>query len=125
MLKICQNAFESMNLVTGHRGHDGPSWPPSFYNLQILLLLYSLPSTNRYDRPFQSRRSVEGLCSITLKLLGIWVLGLLCDHHDEPVGRTLVAMTVHDELYNPTLRLYFPIFLQQLHHDATYGPSQV
>ena len=94
MLKICQNASESTDLITGHRGHDGPSWPPSSYTLQILLLLSSLPLTNTYDGPFQVRRSVEGLYSVTLKLLEIWVLGLLYDHCDEPGGRTIVAMTV-------------------------------
>ena len=110
-------------VVTGRRGHDGSSWPLSSYNLQILLLLFSLPSTNRYNGPFQTRWSAEGLHFITLKLLGIWVLGLLFDHHDEPAGRTVVDMKVRHELRNPTLRSDFPIFLQQLHYDATYGPS--
>ncbi|TMX04012.1 hypothetical protein EJD97_012038 [Solanum chilense] len=113
-----------MDLVTGRRGHDGPSWPPSSYTLQILLLLSSLPLTNRYDGPFQARWFVEGLHSITLELFGIRVLGLLYDHHDEPAGRTVVAMTVLHEHCNPTLRSDFPIFLQQLHYNATYGPSQ-
>ena len=84
----------------------------------------SLPSTNRYEGPFQARRSVEGLHSITLKLLRIWVPGLLSDHHDKQAGRTIVAMTVRHEFCNPTLRPDFPIFLQQLHFEATYGPSQ-
>ena len=35
-----------------------------------------------------------------------------------------MAMTVRHKLRNPTLRSDFPIFLQQLHYDATYGPSQ-
>ena len=77
---------------------------------------------DRYDGPFQARRSIEGLRSITL--LVIWVLGLLSDHHDEHAGWTVVAMTVHHELRNPTLRSDFPIFLQHLHYDATYGQSQ-
>ena len=111
-------------VTTGLHVHDGTSWPLSSYTLQILLLLSSLPSTNRYDRPFRARRSIEGLCSITLKLLGIWVLGLLSDNHDKPVGRTVVAITVHHELRNPTLRSDFPIFLPQLHYDSKYGPSR-
>ena len=35
-----------------------------------------------------------------------------------------MAMMVHNEPRNPILRLDFPIFLQQLHYNATYGPSQ-
>ena len=73
----------------GRHGHDEPSWPPPSYTLQILLLLSLLPSTNRYDGPFQERRSIEGLHSIILKLLGNWVLGLLSDHYNEPAGRTV------------------------------------
>ena len=79
---------------------------------------------DRYDRPFQARRSVEGLCSITLKIHGIWVLGLLSDHHDKQTRQTVVAMTIRHELCNPTLRSYFPIFLQQLHYDTTYRTSE-
>ena len=124
MLKIYQNASESTDLMPGSRGHDGPLLPPSSYTLQNILLLSLLPSTNRFDGPFQARWSVEGLRSITLKFLGIWVLGLLSDHHDKQAGRTVVAMTVRHELCNPTLRSDFPIFLQQLHHGATYEPSQ-
>ena len=33
-------------------------------------------------------------------------------------------MTVRHELRKPTLRSDFPIFLQLLHCDATYGPLQ-
>ena len=35
-----------------------------------------------------------------------------------------MAMTVRHELLDPTLRSDFPIFLQQLHYVAAYGPSQ-
>ena len=124
LLKIYKNASESTYLVTGHHGHDGPSWPLSSDILQILLLLSSLLSTKRNDRLFQERRSFEGLCSITLKLLGIWVLGLLSNHHDETAGWTFVSMMVRHEIRNPIVRSDFPIFLQQLHYDAIYAPSQ-
>ena len=110
--------------MTGLYGHDGSVMASVIYTLQILLLLSSLPSTHKYDGPFQERQSVEGLRSITLKFFGIWVVGLISDHHDELVGRTVVAMTVRHELLDPTLRSDFPIFLQQLHYDATYRLSQ-
>ena len=87
----------------GRHDHDGPSWPPSSYTLQILLLIYSLPSTNRYDGQFQARRSIEGLRSITLKLLEFGYWDYFSDHHDEPAGQTIMATTVHHALCNPTL----------------------
>ena len=79
-------------LVDGPR--DGPPWsrrdvmPLSSYTLQILLLLSSLPSTNRYDGSFKARRSFEGFRSITLKLLGICILDyfqiITTNQQDEP-----------------------------------------
>ena len=46
----------------------------------------------RYDGPFQARRSVEGLSSITLKLLEFGYWDYFSDHHDEPAERTIVAI---------------------------------
>ena len=80
---------------------------------------------NRYDKPFQEQRSIEALRSIICKLLEYGYLNYFSNHHDELEGRTVVAMTVHHELPNPTLTSDFPIFLQQFHYDATYGPSKV
>ena len=54
--------------------------------------------------------------------LGIWVLDYFSDLHDEPAGRTVMETMVCHALCNPTQE--FSIFLQQLHYDATYGPSR-
>ena len=99
-------------------------------SLHILLLLSSLPSMNMYEGPFQARRSVEGLRSITLRLLRIWVLGLLSHHHDELAARTVVAMTVCHELHNPTLGQTSPSSFSSFttmpptDHNRLDGPSQ-
>ena len=111
-------------VTTGLHVHDGPSWPLSSYTLQILLLLSSLPLTNTYDGPFQARRSVEGLYSVTLKLHGIWVLGLLFDHHDDQQDRPSSLWRSVMNFVIPHLGQTSPIVLHQLHHDANYGPSQ-
>ncbi|TMW93523.1 hypothetical protein EJD97_011546, partial [Solanum chilense] len=57
----------------------------------------------RYDGSSQAQRSVEGLRSITLKLLEIRYWDYFSDHHDEPAGRTVMATTVRHALRNPTL----------------------
>ncbi|TMX02982.1 hypothetical protein EJD97_018865, partial [Solanum chilense] len=62
----------------------------------------------RYGGPFQERRSVEGLRSITLKLLEFGYSDYFSDHHDKPVGRTVLAMTVRHALRNPTLGQTYP-----------------
>ena len=57
----------------------------------------------RYDESLRAQRSVEGLRFKTLQLLesGYW------DHfselHDEPAGRTVMAMTVRHAFRNPTI----------------------
>ncbi|TMW81112.1 hypothetical protein EJD97_011833, partial [Solanum chilense] len=57
----------------------------------------------RYDGSLQARRSVESLRSKTLELLeyGNWCY--FSDLHDEPVGRTVIATTVHHVFRYPTL----------------------
>ncbi|TMW80894.1 hypothetical protein EJD97_013923, partial [Solanum chilense] len=57
----------------------------------------------KYDGTFQARRSVEGLCFITLKLLEFLYWDYFSDHHDEPVGWTVMATRVRHVLRNPTL----------------------
>ena len=57
----------------------------------------------RYDGPFQARQSVEGLRSITLKLLEFGYWDYFSDHHDKPAGRTVMDMMVRHALRNPTL----------------------
>ena len=104
-------------VTTGHHGLHHPILYKSF-----CCFLHHPRRTGMTDH--SKHDSVEGLRSITLKLLLILVPRLLSDHYDEPAGRTVVAMTVHHDLRNPTLRSHFPIFLQQLHYGATYGPSQ-
>ena len=79
MLEICQNAAESTDITTDHRGHDGSSWSRRTvmdsvvpYLMQFLLLLSSLPSTagmtdhHRHNGP--SRVSVP-------KHLNSWNMG--------------------------------------------------
>ena len=65
----------------------------------------------RYDGPFQARRSVKGLRSITLELLEFGYWDYFSDHQDEPERRTIMAMTTRLEFRNPTLLSDFPIFL--------------
>ena len=57
----------------------------------------------RYDRSSQAQQYVEGLHSITLKLLEFRYWDYFFDHHDEPEGQTIMATTVHHALRNPTL----------------------
>ena len=57
----------------------------------------------RYDRSAQAQRSIEGLRSITLKLLEFEYWDYFSDHHDEPPRRTVTATTVHHALHKPTL----------------------
>ncbi|TMX00472.1 hypothetical protein EJD97_000764, partial [Solanum chilense] len=84
----------------------------------------------KYDGPFQARRSVEGLHFITLQLLGIWVLDYFSYHHDEPVGRTIIATTVRHALCNPTLGQTSPSSFSNFttipptDHHRHDGPSQ-
>ncbi|TMW98017.1 hypothetical protein EJD97_004623, partial [Solanum chilense] len=58
---------------------------------------------DRYDGSSQAQRSVEGLRSITLKLLEFGYWDHFSDLHDEPAGRTVMATTVRHALRNPTL----------------------
>ena len=68
----------------------------------ILLLLSSFPSTasvtDRHKHNGPSRVSFENTST-----LGIWVLDHFFDLHDEPAGRTFIAMTDRHNLRNPTL----------------------
>ncbi|TMX02512.1 hypothetical protein EJD97_021247, partial [Solanum chilense] len=102
MLEICQKAAGSTDLATGRRGYNGLSWTPLSHTLQILLLLF-ITLDGRYDGLFQARRSVEGLRSITLKLLEFRYWDYFPDNHDELVGWTFMATMVRHALRNPTL----------------------
>ncbi|TMW81159.1 hypothetical protein EJD97_011506, partial [Solanum chilense] len=57
----------------------------------------------RYDGSSQAQQSIEGLRSITLKLLEFGYWDYFSDLHDEPAERTVMAMTVRHALRNPTL----------------------
>ncbi|TMW99979.1 hypothetical protein EJD97_001583, partial [Solanum chilense] len=57
----------------------------------------------RYDESSQAQRFVEGLRSITHKLLEFGYWDYFSDLHDEPVGRTVTVTTVRHTLCNPTL----------------------
>ena len=112
----------------GRRGHDGPSWTPSSYTLQILLLLSSLPSTNRYDGPFQARQSVEGLCSITLKLHWNWDYSLIItmNQQDWPSWLWRSIMNFIIPHLGQTFLSSFSCFtmMQPADHHNLDGPSQ-
>ncbi|TMW83856.1 hypothetical protein EJD97_000591, partial [Solanum chilense] len=73
---------------------------PYFANFSAALFI---TLDGRYDGPFQARLSIKGLYSITLKLLEFGYWDYFFDHHDEPVGRTVMATTVCHALRNPTL----------------------
>ncbi|TMW90793.1 hypothetical protein EJD97_015203, partial [Solanum chilense] len=57
----------------------------------------------RYDGSSQAERSVEGLRSITLKLLEFGYWEYFSDLHDKPARRTVMATTVRHALRSPTL----------------------
>ena len=84
----------------------------------------------RYDGPFQARRSVEGLSSITLKLLEFGYWDYFSDHHEDPAGRTIRSTTVRHALRNPIFGHTFPSSFSSFtmmpptdrHRDD--GPSQ-
>ena len=93
-------------LVTVRHGYDGPSCRfvvkinevipvPRFQELKYL---ETRPSTDgcAYDGP--TRVSFQNTST-----LGIWVLDQFSDLHDEPAGRTVIAMTDCHNLRNPTL----------------------
>ena len=69
--------------------------------VQFLLLLSSLHG--KYDRSSQTRRSVEGLCFTTLKLLEYGYWDYFSELHDEPAGRTVIDTTDRHKLRNPHL----------------------
>ncbi|TMW99833.1 hypothetical protein EJD97_001872, partial [Solanum chilense] len=84
----------------------------------------------RYDGLSQAERSVEGLRSITLKLLKFGYWDYFYDLHDEPVGRTVIATTVRHALRNPTLGKTSPSSFNTftttppMDHHRHDGPSQ-
>ena len=57
----------------------------------------------RYDGSSQAQRSVEGLRSITLKLLEFGYWDYFSDHQDELAGRMVMATMIRHALRNPTL----------------------
>ena len=69
LLEICQNAAGSTDLVTDRRGHDVPSWTPSSHTCAISSAALFITLNGKYDGSSQTRRSVKGLRSKTLKLL--------------------------------------------------------
>ncbi|TMW92951.1 hypothetical protein EJD97_012363, partial [Solanum chilense] len=62
-----------------------------------------LPLDGKCDGPSKARRSVEGLRFKILQLLESGYWDHFSDLHDEPAGRTVMAMTVRHKLRNPTL----------------------
>ncbi|TMX04710.1 hypothetical protein EJD97_005664, partial [Solanum chilense] len=84
----------------------------------------------RYDGPFQARRSVEDLRSITLKLMEFGYWDYFSDHHDEPAGRTVMDTIVCHALRIPTLCQTSPssfssfTTMQPTDRHRSDGPSQ-
>ena len=77
-------------VTTDHLGHDGPSWTPSSHTCAISSAALFITLDDRYDGSSQAQQSVEGLHSITLKLLEFGYWDYFSDHHDEPAGRTVM-----------------------------------
>ena len=63
---------------------------------------FFIPLDGKCDGPSYSR-SVEGLRFKILQLLESWYWDHFSDLHDEPAGRTVIAMTDRHNLRNPTL----------------------
>ena len=103
MLKICQNVAGSTDLTTDRRGHDGPSWTPLSHTYAISSAALFTTLDGNYDGPSQAQRSVEGLRSKTLLLLGSGYWDHFSELHDEPAGQTIIDTTDHHKLRNPTL----------------------
>ncbi|TMW95583.1 hypothetical protein EJD97_008635, partial [Solanum chilense] len=89
--------------------HDGSSWSrrpvmdsvvPYFINSSATLFI---TLDGRYDGSSQAQQSVEGFCSITLKLLEFGYWDYLFDNHGEPAGQTVMATMVRHALRNHTL----------------------
>ena len=108
LLEICQNAAGSTDLATDRRGHDGPSWTPSSHTwCNFFCCSFHYPrrqvwrivtgTTVRRGSPFQNTWTFE-----------IWVLDYFSNIHDEPAGRTVMAMTVRHALRYHTLGHTFP-----------------
>ena len=103
MLEICQNAAGSTDHATERRGHDGPSWAPSPHTWCNSSAAFFIPLDGKCDGPSQARRSVEGLRYQILQLLESGYWDHFSDLHEEPAGRTVIAMTDRHKLRNPTL----------------------
>ena len=93
LLEICQNAARSTDLVTDRPGHDGPSWTPSSHTCAISSAALFITLNGKYDISSQAQRSVEGLPSKILKLLGYGYWDYFSKLHDEPAGRTVIDTT--------------------------------
>ncbi|TMW94112.1 hypothetical protein EJD97_010729, partial [Solanum chilense] len=72
---------------------------PYFANSSATL---SIILDGRYDKSSYTQRYVEGLRSITLKLLEFGYWDYFSDLHDEPAVWTIMATTVRHTLHNPT-----------------------
>ncbi|TMW97401.1 hypothetical protein EJD97_005598, partial [Solanum chilense] len=81
----------------------GSSWTLSSHTCAISSVAFFITLDGRYDGSSQAQRSVEGLRSKTLKLLEFGYWNYFSDLHEEPAGRTVMAMTIHHALCNPTL----------------------
>ena len=102
-MEISQNAAGSTDLATDHRGHDEPSWIPWSHTCAISSTSLFITINGKYDGSSQTRRSIEGLRSKTLKLLEYGYWNYFPELHNEPAGRTVIGTTDRHGLRNPTL----------------------
>ena len=102
MLEICQNAAGSTDLATDRRDRDGPSWTPSSHTCAISSAALFITLDGKYDRSSQTRRSVEGVHSKTLKLLEYGYWDYFSELHYEPAGRTVIDTIDRHGFCKPT-----------------------
>ncbi|TMX03039.1 hypothetical protein EJD97_018675 [Solanum chilense] len=102
-MEICPNAVGSTDLATDRRGHDGPSWTPSYNTCAISYGAFLITLDGRYDGSSKAQLSVESLRSKTLKLLEFGYWDYFFELHDEPAGRAVMSMIVLHALRYPTL----------------------
>ncbi|TMX00604.1 hypothetical protein EJD97_000485, partial [Solanum chilense] len=88
----------------------GPSWIPSSHTCAISSGALFITLDGRYDGSLEAQRSVEGLRSKTHELLEYGYWDYFSDLHDQPAGRTIMAMTVCHAFRNPTLGQTSPSF---------------
>ena len=110
MLEICQNAARLTDLATDRRGHDGPSWTPSSHTWCNFFFCFLYSPRWKVWRAVIGTTVRRGSHFKILQLLESGYWDHFSDLHDEPAGRTVIAMTNSHKLRNPTLGQTSPSF---------------